>query len=234
MSSILETDSVLKSFGERQVLTDIYLRCETGDIIGMLGRNGSGKSTFLKILFGTLTADRKFIRIDGKVFSNPYKTKNELCFLPQHNFLPKHLKAVKAVELYLGKEAVDNFFNDKTLKILKSNKVSELSGGELRYMEIKLLLNTDSKFVLLDEPFNGVSPLLVGYIKGLIIESSKTKGIILTDHDYKNVLDVANRYLLVYDGGIKTITNKQELVKWGYVPATENIDESKTNETPNT
>jgi len=220
MSSLLETDSILKSYGDIQVLTDIYLKCETGDIIGMLGRNGSGKSTLLKILFGTLTADTKFIRIDGKFLATPYKTKNELCFLPQHDFLPKHLKTDKAIELYLGKEAVESFFNDKTLTKLKNSKVSELSGGELRYLEIKLLLNTDSKFVLLDEPFNGVSPLLVGYIKSLIIESSKTKGIILTDHDYNNVLDVANRYCLIYDGGIKTITNKQELVKWGYVPAT--------------
>lgn len=220
MSSLLEIDSVLKVYGERQVLTDIYLKCETGDIIGMLGRNGSGKSTLLRILFGTLTADRKFIRIDGKVLTNPYKTKNELCFLPQHDILPKYLKAEKAIELYLGKEVVESFFADQTIAKIKNNKVSELSKGELRYLEIKLLLNTESKFVLLDEPFNGVSPLLVGHIKSLIMESSKTKGIILTDHDYKNVLDVANRYCLIYDGGIKTITNKQELVKWGYIPDT--------------
>lgn len=219
MSSLLEIDSVLKAYGERQVLTDIYLKCETGDIIGMLGRNGSGKSTLLRILFGTLTADRKFIRIDGRVHTNPYKTKNELCFLPQHDILPKYLKAQKAIELYLGKEVVESFFEDQAIARIKNSKVSELSKGELRYLEIKLLLNTESKFVLLDEPFNGVSPLLVGYIKSLIMESTKTKGIILTDHDYKNVLDVANRYCLIYDGGIKTITNKQELVKWGYIPA---------------
>lgn len=218
MSSRLETDSILKSYGDIQVLTDIYLKCETGDIIGMLGRNGSGKSTLLKILFGTLTAERKFIRIDGKVFTTPYKMKDELCFLPQHDFLPKHLKTKKVIELYLGKAAVDSFLSDKILTPINNSKVSELSGGELRYLEVKLLLKTDSKFVLLDEPFNGVSPLLVGCIKQLIIESSKTKGIILTDHDYNNVLDVANRYCLIYDGGIKTITTKQELVKWGYVP----------------
>jgi ABC-type multidrug transport system ATPase subunit len=220
MSSLLESDSIIKLYGDIQVLTDIYLKCETGDIIGMLGRNGSGKSTLLKIIFGTLAADRKFIRIDGKFLASPYKTKDTLCFLPQHDFIPKHLKTNKAVELYLGKKAIETFFNDKILINLQNSKVSELSGGELRYFEIKLLLSTCSKFVLLDEPFNGVSPLLVGYIKSLIIESSKTKGIILTDHDYNNVLDVANRYCLIYDGGIKTITNKEELVKWGYVPTT--------------
>ncbi len=218
MPSLLEIDSVIKSYDDRPVLTDIYLKCETGDIIGMFGRNGSGKSTLLKILFGILTAERKFIRINGKVFDCPYKTKNELCFLPQHDFLPKYMKAAKAVELYLGKDAVETFFADNILKKLNNNKVSELSGGELRYLEIKLLLKTESKFILLDEPFNGVSPLLVEYIRGLIVESSKTKGIILTDHDYKNVLDVANRYCLIYDGGIKTVTSKEGLIRWGYVP----------------
>lgn len=217
MSSLLEIDSVIKSFDEKQVLTDIYLKCETGDILGMLGRNGSGKSTLLKILFGTLAADSKFIRIDGKVYNNPYKTKNVLCYLPQHEFIPKHLVIDKAVELYLSKPSVDFFLNDSLLTQLRKSKVSNLSGGELRYLEIKLLLNTDSKFVLLDEPFNGVSPLLVEYIKSLIIDSSKTKGIILTDHDYRNVLDVANRYCLIFDGGIKLIVDKYELVKWGYV-----------------
>lgn len=220
MSSLLETDSVLKSFGDKQILTDIYLKCETGDIIGMLGRNGSGKSTLLKILFGTLTAERKFIRIDGRVLSIPYKTKDEVCFLPQHNFLPKQFRVEKVVELYSGKESSATFFHDDILTKLRHKKVSELSSGELRYMEIKLLLHTNAKFVLLDEPFNGVSPLLVEYVKKQIVESSKTKGIILTDHAYEHVLDVANRYCLLYDGGIKPIMNKEELVQWGYIPAT--------------
>jgi lipopolysaccharide export system ATP-binding protein len=217
MSNLLEIDSVIKSFGGHQVLTDIYLKCESGDIIGMLGRNGTGKSTLLKILFGTMAADRKFIRIDGKIYDSPYKTKDELCYLPQHEFLPKHLKIEKAVELYIGKASLDSFFNDETLAILRKSKVAHLSGGELRYLEIKLLLHTKSKFVLLDEPFNGVSPILNESIKNLITEASKTKGIILTDHDYRNVLDIANRHCLIFDGGIKEIKDKTELVKWGYI-----------------
>lgn len=217
MVNVLEIDSVIKSFGEKQVLTDIYLKCETGDIIGLLGRNGSGKSTLFKILFGTLTAERKFIRIDGIVYDTPYKTKNELCFLPQHDFLPKHLKIEKAVTLYLEKDSIDPFFNDEVIIKLRKSKVYELSEGELRYIEIKLLLFTNTKFILLDEPFNGLSPILIELIKKMIVEKSKTKGIILTDHDYRNVLDVANRYYLMFDGGLKKINNKSELVKWDYI-----------------
>jgi len=217
MPNLLEIDSVIKSFNGRQILTDIYLKCETGEIIGILGRNGTGKSTLLKILFGVLSADNKFIRIDGKVLSQPYKTSNELCYLPQHDFLPKQLSVKKITKLYLLANQVDSFLDDPILKALVNNKTSNISGGELRYLEIKLLLNIDCKFILLDEPFNGVSPLMIDSLKGLIIEKSKMKGIILTDHDYRNVLDVATRYCLFFDGGVKEIKDKTELVKWGYL-----------------
>lgn len=218
MSNLLEIDSVVKSFDMHVVLTDIYLKCRTGDIIGMLGRNGTGKSTLMKILFGTLRADTKFIRIDGKVYNQPYKTINEICYLPQDSFLPKHLSIEKTIELYLGKNQVQNFLEDPILQKLNTSKISYLSGGELRYLEIKLLLHTDCKFILLDEPFNGVSPILVGEIKKLILKTSEFKGIILTDHDYRNVLNVANRFCMIYDGGIKRIDDKEELVRWGYIP----------------
>jgi len=218
MPNLLEIDSVVKSYDTRVILTDIYLKCKTGDIIGMLGRNGTGKSTLLKILFGILQADRKFIRIDGKFYDQPYKTINELCYLPQHSFLPQHLRVEKIVDLYLGKSKKVSFLDDLVLSELSTNKISQMSGGELRYLEIKLLLHLESKFVLLDEPFNGVSPLLIEKIKKIILEMSEFKGIILTDHDYRNVLNVANRFCLIYDGGIKTITDIQELVRWGYIP----------------
>lgn len=218
MPNLLEIDSVIKSFDMHVVLTDIYLKCQTGDIIGMLGRNGTGKSTLMKILFGTLNADRKFIRIDGKFYNQPYKTKNEICYLPQDPFLPKHMGVEKTIRLYLGRKAVQDFMKDSVLQNLNTSKISHLSGGELRYLEIKLLLYTDCKFLLLDEPFNGVSPIMIGEIKKLILKASALKGIILTDHDYRNVLDVANQFCLIYDGGIKKIDDKQMLVRWGYIP----------------
>jgi ABC-type multidrug transport system ATPase subunit len=217
MSNLLEIDSVIKTYDTKQILTDVYLKCKTGEIIGMLGRNGSGKSTLLKILFGTLSAERKFIRIDGKQYEQTYKSINEMCYLPQHSFLLNHLKIIKIVELYLGTDQIDSFMDDPVLSVVKTHKISQLSGGELRYLEIKLLLHVNCKFALLDEPFNGVSPLMIESIKELIVKMSKHKGIILTDHDYRNVLDVANRYCLIFDGGIKEIQDKQELVKWGYI-----------------
>ncbi len=217
MQSILEIDSVTQSYGNRQVLSDIYLKCQTGDIIGMLGRNGTGKSTLLKILFGSLKGDNKFIRIDGKVYGQPFKVPGLVGYLPQHNFLLQHLTVNKIMALYLTPDKIPSFVDDAIISKIQKNKVSHLSGGELRYLEIKLILHTNNKFVFLDEPFNGVAPLMVEQLKKMINDHARTKGIILTDHDYKNVLDVANRYCLIYDGGIKNIENKDDLVKWRYL-----------------
>ncbi len=222
MPNLLEIDSVVKSYDNQQVLTDIYLKCTTGDIIGLLGRNGTGKSTLLKILFGTLQADFKFIRIDGKIHNQPFKSINEVCYLPQDSFLPREFSVKKVVELYMNKSQAKSFFEDSILSDLGKSKTLELSGGELRYLEIKLLLSLPSKFLLLDEPFNGISPILVDSIKSLIKQNSNTKGIILTDHDYRNVMDVANRFCLIFDGGIKQITDTKDLVKWGYIPISKN------------
>lgn len=219
MSHRLEIDSVNVSFGRNRVLTDIYLKCETGDIVGLLGRNGSGKSTLLRVLFGTEAADQKFIRIDGKKIDRPYQIPGEAGYLPQEPFLPRYMKLDTAVNLYLPGDRARLFFDDTLLFRFRRHKVSRLSGGELRYAEIKLLLHTDVKFLLLDEPFNGISPLIVESVKEMIRRSAQHKGIILTDHDYRNVLDVAGRPYLLSDGGLKSIENKDDLVFRGYISA---------------
>jgi len=218
MSHHLEIDSVNKSFGQNRVLTDIYLKCETGDIVGMLGSNGSGKSTFLKILFGSMSAEQKFIRIDGKVFDRPYLSSGEIAYLPQDSFIPRYMTLDDAAKLYLSDDhCVNTFFDDQILFTVQYQKASQLSGGELRYAEIKLLMSIDVKFVLLDEPFNGISPLKIESVKDMIRKNAQHKGIILTDHDYRNVLDVANRYCMIWDGGLKTIRNKEDLALRGYM-----------------
>jgi len=213
MQSILEIDSVMQSFDGRKILSDIYLKCETGDILGILGRNGSGKS----ILFGAMKGDHKFIRIDGEIYDKPFKTTGLVCYLPQHSFLLGHLTVTATVNMYLDGVGVDAFLDDELLGKLRDNKINSLSGGESRYLEIKLLLSMPSKFVLLDEPFNGVAPVMIDQLKTMITQHSATKGIILTDHDYNNVLDIANRYCLVYDGSIKHIETKNDLVRWQYL-----------------
>ena len=218
MQNILEADSIRKDFGDKQILTDIYLKCQTGDIIGLLGRNGTGKSTLLKILYGTLYTDHKHISINGIPLNQPFKSKGAISFLNQNNFLPKHMTANQIIQLFDHHLDKKDFFEDSVLSKVSNTKIKNLSGGELRYLEIKIILNLDSKFVFLDEPFNGVAPIHIEIVKELIKAQAMTKGIILTDHDYSNVLDIANKYIILFDGGLRILKTKQEFIDWGYIP----------------
>lgn len=213
----IEIDSVQKYFNTKPVLTDVYLKCETGEIIGLLGRNGSGKSTLLKIVFGILSADNKFIRVDGKVIFNTNNSLNEISYLPQENFIPSSFSVKRAIQLSIDKDKIGNFYQDDFINSLKDKKINHLSGGELRYLEIKLILSNSSKFVLLDEPYNGLSPIMIDKINQLITENSSKKGIIITDHNYENIIKISSRLILMKDGKTIQIKDKMELVEKGYL-----------------
>ncbi|MER2996222.1 ATP-binding cassette domain-containing protein [Pontibacter populi] len=216
----LEVDSILYNYGHRQLLTDIFLSCDTGEIVGLLGRNGCGKTTLLKIIFGTLPTPNKHIRITGKVYTEPYKSDNLLAYLPQHDFLPANLKLHNIIDLYhIEPEKKETIKQDKRIQKHLTKYPGELSKGELRYFELMLLLQKDVKFVLLDEPFSGISPLHVEFIEELLKTHLSTKGFIITDHDYQSVLRVSNRVILLADGYCRPINYMEELYQWGYIPA---------------
>lgn len=217
MNNILEVDSVRKSFDNKIILSDVYLKCETGNIIGVLGRNGTGKSTLLKIIFGILKAENKFIRINYQIRKKAYKHKDDIIYLPQDNFIPKRFKVSKAIKLFIDKGKIPEFENDKFIQKIYGKKVNQLSGGELRYLEIMLCLCNHAKFSLLDEPYNGLSPILIKRVNELILKYSSEKGIILTDHNYRNVIEVANQLYLIKDCATKKLKNKDELIRYGYL-----------------
>jgi ABC-type multidrug transport system ATPase subunit len=214
---ILEVDSVRKFFGNKLVVSDVYLKCETGNIIGLLGRNGSGKSTLLKIIFGIVSAENKCIRIDGAVKNKTSEILKEISYLHQEQFIPNYFSVEKAISLSIEHLEIKQFSNDNLIQSIFNKKISQLSSGELRYLEIKLVLYNSSKFVLLDEPFNGLSPLMVEKIIQLIKENSFKKGIIITDHDYENVMAIATQFLLMKDGKIHSIKDKTDLIEKQYL-----------------
>lgn len=219
MKDLLEVDSVMVSFGDRKILGGCYLKCETGDVIGILGRNGCGKSSLLKIIFGSLFTYNKFIRINGKVYDQPYKHGNLVAYLPQHDFLPKNISIEKIVEIYIPTaDRRAGIKNDIRLNKHLKKQISELSGGELRYLEIMLLVNLDVKFILLDEPFSKVEPLYKQLITNLITEYRSTKGFVITDHDYKNIIAASDRIILITNGVCKPVDKLIELEQLNYVP----------------
>ena len=103
----LKVDSVQLEFDGRKILQDVYLNCTQGQIIGLLGRNGSGKSSLLKIIFGTLTPGFKYVGIDGTYIEKGF-VNNRIAYLPQHNYLPKGIKITA-----LAKMLVDEYYWDE-------------------------------------------------------------------------------------------------------------------------
>lgn len=218
MKNILEIDSIQKYVNKDFSLSDIYLRCETGEILRIFGRNGSGKSLLMKIIFGTEKADHKFIRINNKCINEPYKAADNVVYLPQNSFLPKNLSLQKILKLYLDKDCIKDFEDDEIIKKINASKINELSGGELRYLELKLLLKSKAKFILLDEPLNALSPILKEKAIELIINEKATKGIIITDHDYNNINSIATQNYLMHQGSLKKITSNEDLIFYDYLP----------------
>ncbi len=212
----LYVDSLTKSFGNKQLLTDVYLTCRRGEIVGLLGRNGVGKSTLLQIIFGLSSADSKFVKVGDKRLENLFDSKYLIGYLPDKHFLPNNVKIATLINIICDEK------NQKRLKVntlINSclNKYhNQLSGGERRIIEIFLILYSKNKFILLDEPFKGIDPLHKNEITSIIKELSKEKGIIITDHDYRTVLEISNKILLLKDGGLRHISNPGELNIYGF------------------
>jgi ABC-type lipopolysaccharide export system ATPase subunit len=217
--SVLEIDSVQKQYNGKSVVSDVYLKCETTNVIGVLGRNGSGKSTLLKIIFGIVTADFKFVRIDGIVKSKTSDLLNEISYLSQDNFIPNSFSVKKTIRLSILKDKLQDFYDDEMIQSMLGKKIKHLSGGELRYLEIKLVLNNSSKFVLLDEPYNGLSPIMIDKINVLITKCSSAKGIIITDHNYENIIKISTKLVLMKEGKMHHLKDKNELVEKEYLKA---------------
>jgi len=214
----MQVDSVMKAFGMKQVLTDVFLTCRQSEILGLLGRNGSGKSTLLKIIFGSLFADQKFVKIEDKIITGIFDNRNLIKYLPQDHFLPHHIKVTTIISLFCDKKNASLIRGKELIKPMLGKKSNQLSGGEKRILEILLIIYSNARYILIDEPFNRIDPIYKENIKTMIKDQSTNKGFIITDHDYRNILDISTRIILIHDGGTKPIRNKKELEYWGYIP----------------
>lgn len=218
--SKLHIDSVTKSYNSKVILSDVFISCQKGEIKGLVGRNGSGKSTLLKIVFGAEKADFKFVRIGNKIIRNISDGRNLISYLPQDNFLPDNISIKALIYLFLQKENRRVLLENDLIKPLLNKKNEELSGGEKRIIEILLIIHTTAEFILLDEPFNGVSPIGRDFIVEYIRKNKSSKGFIITDHDYENVIKLADNIVFLENGFLKEIQDESELVELGYLTRT--------------
>jgi ABC-type multidrug transport system ATPase subunit len=219
MKKELHIQNARKSFGKKEVLKNVSLTLAQGEIISLFGRNGSGKSTLLKMLFGTLKADSISLQIDGKnIHPKEIIPKRHIGYLPQDHFLPNHLKVRDVIPLFhTDGDDQDLIFRAPFIEKVATRKVGTLSLGELRYLELLLVAHLDHPFLVLDEPFSMIEPLYKQVIKEFLFSLKAKKGILLTDHYYRDVLDISDRNLVLVDGTTQIARGVDDLKRLGYI-----------------
>lgn len=216
MRQILEVDSVILDFDSKRVLQDVYLKCETGKVTGLLGRNGAGKSCLMKIIFGDLVPNDNSVRLNGKAIFNETRRPEDIRYLPQGRFIPKYL-TVKRIFKDFDLDFEDFASEFPEFKLLYHARFGSLSGGEQRIVEIYAILASRTKFCMLDEPFSQVMPLHVDSIKRLILREKENKGIIVTDHLYQHIVDICDSLYVINNGKTYLTKSIQDLETLGYV-----------------
>jgi len=216
MNNKLEIDSVILKFGTETVLQDIYLKIETGKITGLLGRNGSGKTCLMNIIYGNLKAQEKTLRLDNKYISSKYLPISSLTYLPQFSFIPKHLTIERIFKDYKAD------FNDfivyfPEFKKYYKTKFTTLSGGEQRIIEVYLILVSKTKFCMLDEPFSQIMPLHIESIKKLILREKEKKGLLITDHLYEHIIDLCDDIYIIKNRKIHLTESIEDIHQLGYI-----------------
>ncbi|NMD10661.1 MAG: LPS export ABC transporter ATP-binding protein [Acidobacteria bacterium] len=213
--SRLEARRLVKRYGRRIVVKGVDAVFESGEIVGLLGRNGAGKTTFFQMIVGLLRPDAGAVYLDGENMTSlptDRRARTGLTYLPQENSV--FLKASVIDNLRLGLElqplsraereaTAAALLEEFNLSPLAAQGADSLSGGERRRLEICRALLLQPKFLLLDEPFTGIDPLTIREIqKTLLRLKERGIGIILSDHNVRDTFQIVDRAYLIDDGEI--------------------------------
>ncbi|MDA9901369.1 MAG: LPS export ABC transporter ATP-binding protein [Gammaproteobacteria bacterium] len=224
---MLSTLNLRKSYKNRTVVQDISINVNKGEIVGLLGPNGAGKTTCFYMIVGMIQADNGSIQITEKdLTSLPMHQRaiQGLSYLPQDSSIFRTLSvadnimAILETRSDLTKElrlnTLELLLEEFKISHLRDTIGMSLSGGERRRTEIARALATDPSYMLLDEPFAGVDPISVNDLKKIIIHLSKRNiGILLTDHNVRDTLDVCHRAYIVNTGKIIAEGNSESIIK---------------------
>ncbi|WP_019947922.1 ATP-binding cassette domain-containing protein [Hymenobacter aerophilus] len=208
LAHVLEADGIQLRFGNRVLLSDVYLRVDTGQIVGLLGRNGCGKSTLLQTVFGARSVADASVRLNGRRVVPAYRRPGLLNYLPQAPLLPPGLSVAAAARL-LGVDATAALHDFPELLTQLNQSAGSLSGGTARLVEVLLLLHADTHFTLLDEPFTGVMPVHTEALADTMRRVKSRKGLLLTDHRYEEVLALCDAVYLLHDGRLELLADPQ-------------------------
>ena len=211
----LLADSIRLSFGTLDVLNGAWLRAETGKVTGVLGRNGCGKTCMFRSIMGELKPQEIFVKFNDLVITSSHKMGLYVKYLPQKSFLPDKLSLKEAFS-WFGKDFSEFTAEFPHFAPNADGKIGDLSGGETRIVEIWLCLNSDSPFCILDEPFSYLAPVYVEQVQQMILQRKHQMGIVISDHNYQALLQIADEVLLLSEGYVHLVREQSDLVRYGY------------------
>ncbi len=212
--STLRAAHLAKSYKGRQVVRDVCLSIDSGQIVGLLGPNGAGKTTSFYMIVGLVQADQGRIHIDDQDVTHlpmHARARAGIGYLPQEASIFRKLTVAdnimgiletrKELSSQDRQRILNGLLQEFHITHIRDNLGMSLSGGERRRVEIARALASNPKFILLDEPFAGVDPISVGDIKQIIHQlKSRGIGVLITDHNVRETLDICEKAYIVSEG----------------------------------
>jgi lipopolysaccharide export system ATP-binding protein len=221
----LEVRSIAKSYDKRTVLHDVSLQVHRGEVVGLLGPNGAGKTTCFYSVMGLVKPDSGRIYLDGSDITELPMYRRAILglgYLPQETSIFRGMTVEENIlavleaadpDKHRRKERLEQLLGEFGLTALRDSPAMALSGGERRRCEIARALAAEPSIMLLDEPFAGIDPISISDIRELVRElKSRDIGVLITDHNVRETLDIVDRACIIYDGQVLFAGTPEALV----------------------
>lgn len=222
---LLEIKGLSKSYDGREVVKGVDLVVKRGEIVGLLGPNGAGKTTTFYMVVGIISPNAGYIIFDNYNITNlpiHARARFGIGYLSQEPSIFRKLTVEENITAILEtlpiskterKCRLESLLEELNIAYLAKNRAYTLSGGERRRLEITRALVTNPSFILLDEPFSGIDPIVVNEAQEIIKElKDKGLGILLTDHNVRETLSITDRAYLIADGKILISGSAEDLI----------------------
>ena len=202
---LLEIKDLNKSFDNKEILKDINLSIQSGKIIGLLGKNGVGKTTLIKLINDLLTPTSGEILIKGQKIG--VETKKVISYLPERTYLNKHMKVSEVISYF--EDFYDNFDSKKAKKLLKdldldiNQKLTKMSKGMQEKVQLVLVMSRNADLYVLDEPLGGVDPATRDYILDTILSNfNENASVIISTHLISDIEKILDEVIFIDKGQI--------------------------------
>lgn len=214
MAILLQCSNLTKFFGKKEAISNLTLSIESGRIIGLLGPNGSGKTTFIKLANGLLTPTSGTITINGLPIGP--KTKQKVSYLPERTYLNNWMKVSEIIEFF--HTFYDNFDKNKAYEMLKrlqinpEDKLKTMSKGTKEKVQLILVMSRNADLYFLDEPIGGVDPAARDYILSTIIGSYNPSGsILISTHLISDIEQILDDVIFIQNGHLMQMASVDDI-----------------------